>query len=87
MDDKTLLLTQFQCRERLMGDCYQFLTMLLAGAEYPMEFQCRERLMGDCYWYWRGTKRTWWRGFQCRERLMGDCYLSTRFSGSTNDGG
>ena len=39
---------EFQCRERLMGDCYQGTSrsrLLLQSG-----FQCRERLMGDCYW-------------------------------------
>ena len=38
---------RFQCRERLMGDCY--LAGLRGQHVGQTKFQCRERLMGDCY--------------------------------------
>ena len=42
-------LESFQCRERLMGDCYEQVKLLAHLIVVAEEFQCRERLMGDCY--------------------------------------
>ncbi len=52
---------RFQCRERLMGDCYPQLRRpdpLPPGGESP--FQCRERLMGDCYTNTTRKETTTW---------------------------
>ena len=45
---RVVLVVEFQCRERLMGDCY--LARAPPLRPRPWQFQCRERLMGDCYW-------------------------------------
>ena len=41
-------IARFQCRERLMGDCYKERLMDI-NERLQQAFQCRERLMGDCY--------------------------------------
>ncbi len=65
---------EFQCRERLMGDCYGGAVVVLVLA--IIAFQCRERLMGDCYKaFYLSMAIAGAYGFQCRERLMGDCYV------------
>ena len=67
---------RFQCRERLMGDCYLgFCFIGPGGCAGPVSVP-RTADGGLLPARTTGWMRSRWpRSFQCRERLMGDCYL------------
>jgi hypothetical protein len=72
----------FQCRERLVWDCYfRLWVAVLAGI---VGFSAANGLFGIATWSWRCASHPWRNAaFQCRERLVWDCYFWSNEDGWT----
>jgi hypothetical protein len=73
-DPGKLVYIEFQCRERLVWDCYVSRLTASARLRVLTSFSAANGLFGIATWekvlHW--SRETL--GFQCRERLVWDCY-------------